>query len=79
MSEEFHVPKKPSETVDGYLTNKVQEARPGAVVYKVEDGENLFYVLREEGKEDISLGLVFKHAKQAIISLVKASKNLKKP
>lgn len=74
MSEDIHIP---DETVDAFLTNKIQEARPGAVVYKLETETEVNYILREKDKEDVSLGKIFKHAKQAVISLVKAKRNEK--
>ena len=55
--------------VDGYLSRRVQEVWPDAIVYRDEDGDQKRYVLERERAEPLGLGTNFREAKMAIEAL----------
>ncbi len=60
----------PMNTVDAYLSRKIQVTWPDAVVLKTEVGR--FFVERGNERENLDIGGTFGEAKAAVVTIVKA-------
>lgn len=61
-----------SRRIDGFLSGKIQNVYPDALIFCVKTGEEEAWTMERQGQEPLGLGINFKQARMAISALVNA-------